>query len=228
MTKPIYKPSIFIATPNLGWLRVEHTDNLTRWFLSGKYRLRWYSLTNIRPGYKARNMCHRDFLKDGSYDYMLLLDADTIPPVDVIDRLLARDKDMVSATVQTIKENKDGTPKLIPVAFRWDDSDKEDIGYRACWDKENEGIKEVDIGTLACCLIKRKVLEAVGPGAFTNWHESGWCIEGKSGDFCFSEKVRKAGFRIWNDYGILCDHFKEIPSKMVNKLMLGASNAESD
>lgn len=218
------KPSIFVAAPNLGVLRVEHTNNLVNWFLSGKYRMRWSCLKNVQPGYAARNKCHQDFLEDGSFDYMLCLDADTIPPVDVIDRLLDDDKDMVSATVQTLKESKEGEINLIPVAFRWDESDKEDIGYKVHADK---GLVEVDMGTLACCLIKKKVLEAVGPGAFTNWYDDEWNIKGKTGDFCFSERVREVGFHIWNDYRILCDHFlKEISTKQINALMLMASKGK--
>ena len=216
-----YMPSIFIALLTLGTPRVEHFENLLRWFLCGKYRLRYYPCVDVQPGYKARNVCHREFLKD-SYDYLLFLDDDTIPPVDVIDRLLKANKDMISATVQTLFSDK-GVPKLIPVAYRWNEDDPEDKGYKAYW---GSGVEEVDVTTCACTLIKRKVLKVVGRGAFTNWHKDEWCIEGKSGDFCFSEKVRADGFRIWNDYGILCDHYKTFSAKKVNELMLLASEGK--
>ena len=101
------KPSIFIAMPNLGTLRVGHTDNLLRWFMSGKYSLKWYPVSNVFPHDRARNQCHKTYMNTGTdevmsglsmhfeggidferYDYMLFLDADTVPPVSVIDQLI--------------------------------------------------------------------------------------------------------------------------------------------
>ena len=154
-------------------------------------------------------------------EYLLFLDADTVPHPDVIDRLLDADKDVISATVQTMKAKGDD-PQLIPVALRWDDTG-EDKGYKAYWGK---GVEEVDVTTLACTMIKREVMEAVGERAFQFEYSDRWGTDGKSEDFFFSRKVKQAGFKIWNHYGILCSHHKEFDTKIVNALLVGGENGK--
>jgi len=219
--KPVYKPSIFIAMPNMGTLATGHTQNLLEWFLSGKYRSTWFPLVGKAPHDRARNECHRAFIESGC-DYLFFLDADTVPPVDVIDRLIDADKDMISATVQTMKEHK-GNPQLVPVALRWNEEDPEDVGYKAYW---GNGVEEVDVATLACTLIKKKVMQAVGPRAFQFVYNDEYGTDGMSEDFYFNERVKEAGFNAWNHYGILCSHHKTFDTKTVNALMVNARGGE--
>jgi len=226
--------SVFIAMPNLGMLRVGHTDNLLRWFLSGKYRLKWHPVTNVFPHDRARNTCHREYMNSSAdgitgelahhfeagiaferYDYMLFLDADTVPPASVIDELIAADKDMISATVQTWK-TESGKAVLIPVALKMSDD-----GYRVHW---GEGIEEVDVTTCACTLIKREVLERVGPRAFQFVADDEWGTDGIGEDFYFCERVKAAGFSVWNHYGVICSHYKSADTKAVNALLVGDVN----
>lgn len=213
------EPTIFVAMPNLGELATGHTSNLIAWFMSGKYRLTWFPLMGKAPLDRARNECHQAFIAK-PHDYLLFMDSDTVPPVDVIDQLLEADKDMISATVQTLQRHFN-KPKLVPVAFRWNVDDPDDIGYKAYW---GEGIERVDVTTLACTLIKREVLEAVGKRAFQYVYDpdSEWGIEGWSEDFFFSRLVGEKGFEIYNHYGVLCDHYKTFSTKTVNELMLNA------
>lgn len=214
------RPRIHVSMPNMGMLRVEHTSNLLRWIGSGKYDMSWHPLLNKAPLDRARNECHQIFMSS-SDDYLFFMDADTVPPVEALDVLLEADKDIISATVQTLGEHK-GQPQLVPVALRWDESDPEDIGYKAYW---GDGIEEVDIATLACTLIKRRVLEEVGPRAFQYVFDPGnkWGTDGYSEDFFFSRLAKEKGFRIFNHYGILCSHFKTFDTKTVNRLMTNAA-----
>lgn len=209
--KPLYKPSIFLAIPNLGVIDTDISVLLLQWFFSGKYRLKYFPPKNVRPLDKARNVCHQEFLKE-DYDYLFFLDARVVPPFDVIDRLLKADKDMISATVQTIQSHE-GEPRLIPVALRMDEKDK---GYKPYFGK---GIEEVDVTTCACTLLKRKVMEEVGKQAFKHTMTDEEGVEGLSEDFYFSERVKRAGFRIWNDYTMLCSHFKDTDMRVINQLM---------
>lgn len=229
------RPSIYIAMPNTGTLRVHHTDNLLRWFASGKYILKWAAITGFFPHDRARNECHKRFMAASTdeimpelskhfeagidvprYDYMLFLDADTVPPPGVIDKLLDDDKDMVSATVQTWKiEN--GVAVLIPVALRMSDE-----GYKVHW--ASSGVHEVDATTCACTLIKREVLEGVGKRAFQFKADDEWGTDGIGEDFYFCERVKAAGFSVWNDYDIACDHHKEVSTLKVNALLTGVDH----
>ena len=208
------KPSVFIAMPNLGQLAVGHTQNLLQWALSGKYRATWKPIVGVSPYDRARNKCHEEFMKSGC-EYLLFMDADTVPPVAALDMLLAADKDMISATVQTIQMHHD-EPRLIPVALRWNDEDPEDIGLKAYI---GTGVTEVDATTLACTLIKRKVMKAVGPRAFQFEYTDEYGTDGCGEDIFFNRLVKEAGFQIWNHYGIVCDHNKEFSTKTVNALM---------
>lgn len=212
---PEGKPSVFIAMPNMGVLAVGHTQNLLAWAMSGKYRWNWHPVTGKAPHDRARNECHRAFM-DTKADYLLFLDADTVPPIDVLDRLLAADKDMISATVQTVQSHN-GEPRLIPIALRWNDEDPNDVGLKPY---VGHGIEEVDATTLACTLIKRKVMEAVGPRAFQFQYNDTYGTDGVGEDIYFNGLVKEAGFTIWNDYGILCSHYKEFNARTVNDLMM--------
>jgi len=209
------KPSVFIAMPNLGQLAVGHTQNLLEWVMSGKYRWQWKPIVGVSPYDRARNKCHEEFMKSGC-EYMLFMDADTVPPVDALDRLLEAGKDMISATVQTIQAH-DGEARLIPVALRWNEEDPEDVGLKAHF---GSGIEEVDATTLACTLIRRKVMKAVGLRAFQFDYTDEYGTDGCGEDIFFNRLVKSAGFSIWNHYGILCSHHKMIDAKTVNELML--------
>lgn len=209
------KPSVFIAMPNLGQLAVGHTQNLLAWQMSGKYRWNWKPIVGVSPYDRARNKCHEEFMKSGC-EYLLFLDADTVPPMNALDLLLAADKDMISAVVQTVQSHKD-EPRLIPIALRWNDEDPEDVGLKAYIGK---GIEEVDATTLACTLIKRKVMKAVGPRAFQFNYTDEYGTDGIGEDIYFNVKVKEAGFKIFCHYGVVCSHLKKIDMKQVNDLML--------
>lgn len=206
--------------PNLGELAVGHTVNLIKWMPSGKYDILWFPLVGKAPLDRARNECHQAFLQS-RYDYLFFLDADTVPPVEALDMLLMADVDMVSATVQTFKMHN-GEPRLDPVAYRWNEEDPEDIGYKVY---VGSGVDEVDVATLACTLIRRPVLEKVKIPAFQYQCLDKFGIDGYSEDFFFSRCVKEAGFKIHNHYGILCHHFKKFDCAVVNTLMINASLA---
>lgn len=209
------KPSVFFAMPNMGQLAVGHTQNLLAWVMSDKYRWNWKPVTGVSPYDRARNECHRLFMESGC-EYLLFMDADTVPPVNALDLLLEADKDMISAVVQTVQTHKD-EPRLVPVALRWNDEDPKDIGLKAYIGK---GIEEVDATTLACTLIKRKVMKAVGPRAFQFTYTDEYGTDGMGEDIYFNERVKEHGFKIFCHYGVVCSHHKEFDAKTVNDLML--------
>ncbi len=204
------KPKVFIATPNLGEIATGNVLNLLSWFGEGKYDLRWYAPQHVKPWDRARNLCHKAFL-ESDYDYLFFLDEHTVPPVDVIDRLLAHDVPVVSGTAQIFKRGA-----LIPMALR-----KDEDGYRPHW---GDGLERVDTTTLACTLIKKEVMERVKRPAFMFTQTDEWGIEGLSEDIFFAERVVDAGFEEYNDYGILCDHSIQTSSLPLNNLLTEASN----
>ena len=201
------KPSIFIAIPNLGNIATDNTMNLLAWFGSGKYDLKVFAPQNVKPWDRARNLCHKEFLKE-KHEYLFFLDANTIPRLDILDRLLAHDLPMVAGLVQIWQDN------LMPMSFRWD---KEKGGYVP---HHGEGVQAVDVTTCACTLIKREVMENVRRPAFKFTHDNEFGTEGLSEDFYFCEGVREAGFPISVDFNAVCDHDIHMRSLAVNKALV--------
>ena len=212
------KPSIFVAMPNRGSLRVGHTDNLLRWFLSGKYNITWFPLSGVEPHDRARNTCHREFL-NSKCDYIMWLDDDTVPPENIIDDLLYADVDMISAVVQTHKLGESGDPQIVPCSFR-----KFGKGYKPHFN--GSGITKVDATTLAATLIKRSVMENVSKPAFQFLYGDEFGTDGMSEDFYFCERVTESGYSMFCHYDIVCNHFKTWPTKTINRMLIEASNGE--
>lgn len=202
------KPSIFVAIPNLGFIHARLALLLARWMVSAKYDLKYYLPENVRPHHRARNLCHREFLRSGM-SHLLFIDSDTIPPVDIIDRLLSHDVPVVAAVVQAWKE---GGP--VPMALRWDEQKG---GYSPHYGK---GLEAVDVCTLACTLIKREVMESASAGVFKFADDGDWDIAGFGEDFVFCLAVQGMGYKMYADYDILCSHFGRIDFAKVNELLV--------
>ena len=206
--KPKYKPSVFIAAPNLGMIHPQIALLWVQWAISGKYRWKIYPVEGVIPLDRARNLCHKEFLASGM-DYLFFMDDDTVPPVDVLDRLIAHDVDIVSTVIQAWQQ---GGPT--PVAYRWS---KEKGGYLPHYGR---GLEQVDVATLGCTLIKRKVMKVLPPGVFAFEESDEWQTEGYSEDFVFCRKAKKAGFGVYTDYNILCDRRKKVNFAEINNLLV--------
>ena len=198
-------PSVFIAIPNLGNIRTELALVLFHWLTSGRYRLKIFMPMYIQPHHRARNVCHREFLKE-NYEWLLFIDSDCAPPADGLERLLLHNVEIVGGVVLTWK---DGAP--VPVALR-----RKGEGYAPHY---GTGLEEVDVITMAFTLIHRSVLEALPLGSFA-WED---CTDGTDGlgeEFVFCERAKEAGFKIFCDYSLLVGHRKEIELLEINRALL--------
>lgn len=200
------KPAVFISIPNLGELRTELAITLLRWFTSGQYRLKLFAPMHIQPHHRARNVCVREFLRD-EYDWLFFIDADCAPPPEALDRLLSHGVDFVSGVVLTWK---DGGP--VPVALRWNE---ERTGYRPVY---GHGLTEVDATTLACTLLSRRLVEAIGLPAFS-WADNAEGTDGFGEDFVFCQRAQEAGFRIYCDFSLIVGHLKTLELLEVSRLL---------
>lgn len=211
------RPSIFIAIPNLGNVATDNMMNVLNWFMSGRYDLKIFAPQGIRPLDRARNLCHKAFLEDQvRHDYLFFMDANTIPPVDILDRLLAHDVPMVAGTVQIWNAEY----KLMPMALRRNDALGGYVPH------VGEGLQDVDVTTCACTLIKRHVMEQVRCPAFAFTHEDEYGIDGLSEDFYFCEGVKAAGLPIGVDFDVVCDHDLHLRSLEVNRALVMSHGGE--
>lgn len=131
-------------------------------------------------------------------DYILFLDDDVLPPPDALTKLLRHKKDFVSGLY--FSRQRPHYPQIHMV-------NKEDP--RRCdsvIDYEKDKLIQVEACGGGCMLIKRKVFKKLKRPYFHYIpadEESG--IK-KSEDYYFCEKVREAGFKIYCDTSIICNH----------------------
>jgi GT2 family glycosyltransferase len=132
---------------------------------------------------------------DNAADWVLYLDDDHILPQDVLPRLLAADKDVVSA-LYTQRQ-----PPFDPVLF---DSEVKGGGHiRKSLKNGEHGLVKVSAAGAGCLLVKRKVIEALTPPYWTlgQIDAGSW---GDDLDFC--NRVRAAGFDIYCDLDTSIGH----------------------
>lgn len=157
--------------------------------------------------WKIRDMVTRDHnilrqkVLDGHYDYLLILDQDVIPPTDVIERLMAHDKDVVSALYFGHHDIGNGEIQVMPFAwvFSKDLGDWDHTGYLLddeVWEKQQ--LVKIAFAGMGCLLIKRQVLEKV---LFRYSSEmDAW------DDRWFGVDVWANGFEFYLDNTVKCQH----------------------
>lgn len=145
---------------------------------------------------QARNNIVSRLLHDKEATHLFFIDSDMVLPANVFPRLLALNADI--ATAIAFKKWYPHQPTIYKFKRgRW---------YSLIDYPENKIIK-IDGCGMACCLIKKEVFKKIKEP----WFEfKPYEINGKkvilSEDLVFCEKVKKAGFTIKCDTGLVCGH----------------------
>lgn len=160
----------------------------------------------IRAGYSlrtprdriihCRNILRKKVIEEG-YDYFLSLEADVVSPPDIAEKLIAHNKDIVSAVVWYYSEYQG---KRIPAPLLWDSDPQGDDNYMVYVAKEElqkPQLKEIKACSLSCCLIHRAVLEKI------QFRYSGESYD----DVMFCIDARKLGYMIYVDTTVECTHY---------------------
>lgn len=157
-------------------------------------------VAGVVPLEMARNKIVETFM-ESDCTHLFMVDADTIPPVDTIDRLLALDTDIATGITPIV--NKDGITSNV---FTHMGSKGEVLPMDEVV-KKKEPFEITAVG-MACALIKREVFEKLEKPYFTSlWFQNGEFCEG---DVHFCGKVIDAGFRIVADPTLVCNHVKQV------------------
>lgn len=135
-------------------------------------------------------------LAKGTYDYVLMVDSDTIIPPDTLELMLDTDVD-ICLGVCPRKNTKEGETAMVKMT---------DMSYRDFYhyDKLPAEKTEVKGGGFACALIKTTVLTALDYPYFqyvTNEDCSTF-----SEDFYFCQHARLYGYQIIMDPRVKCGH----------------------
>lgn len=144
---------------------------------------------------QARNQIIRQALGE-AYTHVLFIDDDVLVPNDIIPKLLAHDKDVVTGLYLLRRYPHQ------PIIFEDDGSYGDLVKWRLLSDGE-EGLIPVQNAGLGCALIKTKVFQKLEDPWVTlgKPDPEGWCD-----DVSFFKKVIAAGFEMYCDTGIKAGH----------------------
>ena len=165
---------------------------------------------------RSRNRILSYALENG-YDYVLMMDVDVIPPVDIVERLLAHGKDIVSGIYFNVFM-VDREKKICPVVWKgFSDEEfeeirsqvssehvacKEDLRRHLTPEEANSGkLQEVIIPSCGCMLLSREAFGKLRYGILDV--PDGF---GTSDDIYFCRKAREAGFGLYCDTSLQCEH----------------------
>ena len=154
------------------------------------------------PVHIARNQLCQDAL-DLKVKYVFFLDADVIPPLNAIPRLMYWRVPIVSGLYYS-KRGHPGAWVLDPdLSGKYLPLELEKLKF--------DGLVKVDALPMGCCLIDTRVLKVI-PFPWFDWTAmTPKSLEGRSEDFEFSKRAQEHGFRLFVDKGLRCKHETIVP-----------------
>jgi hypothetical protein len=145
-----------------------------------------------------RNDLTEDFLGDRSFEWILYLDSDMVPPVATIARLLSHQVDVVGALYYARQR---------PFMTEFSPLPEE---HETFLDKPFQGLREVEWVGAGCLLVRRHVLDRI---PFPWWESP---VPGRDEDVLFCKKLRQLGFKIWLDCDLVIGHMTAQPIDRTN------------
>ena len=222
MQKPeTQKPNVLIGIPSMGHIHSALATILIKMVKELKSaHIGFYFPLKVSPVERARNevvkflMAERKDKKTGQpvapFTHLLFIDSDTIPPADVLERLLAHDKDIISGLTPIVHYDRENQAwGTLDNCFTHEDKDK-DGQTRTHAVKRNTGLHKIWRCGTSCLLIKREVFEKLQKPYFKFEFDEELTKPVRSEDLYFCDKAKEAGFEIWCDSSVICNHSKEI------------------
>ncbi len=197
-----------VTIPNTGAVRIE----LVPFLLANVDYIKMFDCPSKRPIYYNRNQYMETF-KESSCDWLLMIDSDTIPPIDAMKKLEDVLKLNPSIKVASGWYNTFNVTinKVHPVFF-WADGDGIFKNYS---DQELESIEKkrfqiVDGVGGGFLLVHKSVINKLKKPFFKNVYNQEITKLFVSEDLYFSNKIKKAGEFIYLIPNIKCIHIKNI------------------
>jgi len=150
-------------------------------------------------GARDRIITSRNILREKtieSYDYLLSLEQDVIPPKDIIEKLMRHGKEIVTGVYFANNVMPDGTTALIPLVYKL--TDEKTLSMKPLSEDEvfKDQLMQVVSCGLGCVLINKKVLEKIKFKYEKNTFDDRW--------FCID--AYKLKIPIYVDTSVRCKH----------------------
>ncbi len=111
---------------------------------------------------KAHNLLREKALKE-NYDYLLLLDQDVIPPINIIEKLTSHQKDVVAGLYFGHHILPNGENRVMPFAWKFKHQENDWNHTRYLNDDEvwNPSLVRIAFAGGGCILISKSILEKI-------------------------------------------------------------------
>jgi len=217
---------VLISVPNTGTIKTELVNVLLNIATRNPQSI-GVDLPQGMPVDSSRNNAVKRFLAT-KFEWMLPIDSDVVPPIDVVDRLLRHKKKIVSAVCWSSMGGEKGgewEQDILPYPTVMEKAE-DGKGWRLARAKleSSETLIQVDAVGMACVLIHREVFEKMGGNWFRlSYGADGICTGGE--DFAWCLKAKELGYEIWVDKSIQCSHYKSVDLLKINQVL--AKTAQS-
>lgn len=214
--------NILVGIPTMGEVSTALTTVLIKWakqFKGG--HLGFYFTFKVAPVERARNeimkymMAERTDKKTGQpmmpFTHILFLDSDTIPPANALEKLLSHDKDIISGLTPILQYDREKmTWGTLDNCFLKQDKEEDGKPAKTYAVQRNTGLQQIIRCGTSCLLIKREVFEKLEKPYFKFEFSEDGVTPVRSEDLYFCDKSKEAGFEIWCDSSVICNHVKEV------------------
>lgn len=212
MVKQEMSKGIYIAVLNQGHIRTELSYLMAELTHQNKFRI-FLTYPAEKPIANNRNQIVKDFLKRKEYDYLMMVDSDIVPPMNIVD-LATFDKDIISGVCFAFMDRA-----IVPLVLKELPPEKriDNKPYTIADVDGTEGLVEVDAVGTGCVIIKREVLEALQDDQpFCNIYDQQG-VKTLGLDLSFCKKAKDKGFKVWVHLDYLCSHWTPVDLKDIYK-----------
>ena len=208
-----HKKSIYLAVLNQGDIRPELSNVITEFASQNKYEL-YITYPAAKPITQNRNKIVQDFLSKPQYDYLIMLDSDNVPPLNLLD-LVDYQKDIIGSLYFGYQRNM-----IVPFALER----QKDGLYTIVELKGKRGLIECDAIGTGVIVIKREVLEKI-QFPFRNYYDAdGIKLLGLDINFC--RRAKELGFKVFCHLDYISSHWVVMDLKDIYALLLDKEDLE--
>ncbi len=199
-------------------------SELVKWIIKQSHRtdhqISLYLSQSNTSAMKAQSGLFKHmYSTDRVFDYALFMDTDVYPRVDVIDKLIATGKDVVTAPIWCFDEGNGDIHLNVHYYF---ENSLADRVYKS----KNSGVEKVDSSSFSCLLVSRKVFDAFDaakedPILWSPLLDPKW--QGHENDIIFFLKLKKLGipaYVCWDATGGTHNRRVKLCEDVINGLIL--------